>query len=153
MPAVTVTPADLAPFASIDETKAAAMIEDALAIAASIAPCILTAEFEFAGAAKAIIRGAILRWNEAGSGAYAQQTTGPFSASIDTRVARRGMFWPSEITDLQKLCSASGSGGAWSIDTATTYGMHADMCSINFGAEYCSCGADIAGFPLWEVTP
>ena len=150
MPAVVVTRADLAPFASIDDAKADVMIADATAMAALVAPCILTEEFEFDAAAKAIIRGAILRWNDAGSGAFSQTTTGPFGATVDTRSPRRGMFWPSEITDLQKLC-ASSSGGAFSIDTAPgTYSSHAEACSLNFGATYCSCGVDIAGFPLFE---
>ena len=60
------------------------------------------------------------------------------------------MFWPSEITDLQKLCQASGGGGAFAVDTIGITANHADACSLNFGANYCSCGADIAGAPLWE---
>lgn len=44
------------------------------------------------------------------------------------------------------------SGGAFSIDTAPSLsGMHADWCSLIFGATYCSCGADIAGYPIYEV--
>ena len=149
MAAVVVTRADLAPFASIDDAKADEMIADAIAMAAIVAPCILTDEFEHGAAAKAIIRGAILRWNDAGSGAFSQTTTGPFGATMDTRTQRRGMFWPSEITDLQKLC-ASSSGGAFAIDTAPGGTVHAETCSLVFGALYCSCGADIAGFPLYE---
>jgi hypothetical protein len=101
-------------------------------------------------ALKAILRGAILRWNDAGSGAKSSVTTGPFSETIDTTVSRRGMFWPSEITSLQSICSDGLSGKVFSIDTVSFNGVHAATCSINFGAAYCSCGADIAGFPLWE---
>ena len=119
MPAVTITPDDLAPFATIDAVKAAAMIEDALAMAARVAPCILQDDFLYDGAARAIIRGAILRWNEAGSGAAQSQTAGPFGVTIDTRQQRRGMFWPSEISDLAGLCQDSvASGKAFEIDTA-----------------------------------
>lgn len=100
-------------------------------------------------AVKAILRGAIMRWNDAGSGAKSSVTAGPFSETIDTTVSRRGMFWPSEITNLQSVCSDGQSGKAFSIDTVNFNGVHADWCSINFGAAYCSCGADIAGFPLW----
>ncbi len=149
MAAVEVTVDDLTPFADIDPAKASAMIDDAVALAARVAPCILTEDFEHAGAAKAIIRGAILRWNEAGTGAMSQVTTGPFGATVDTRVARRGMFWPSEITDLQKLCQASGGGGAFAVDTVSTSASHADTCSLNFGTDYCSCGAVLAGVALW----
>lgn len=100
-------------------------------------------------ALKAILRGAIMRWNDAGSGAKSSQTAGPFSETIDTTVSRKGMFWPSEITNLQSICSDGQSKKVFSIDTVSFNGIHADWCSINFGAAYCSCGADIAGFPLW----
>lgn len=100
-------------------------------------------------AVKAILRGAIMRWTDAGSGAKQSVTTGPFSETIDTTVSRRGMFWPSEITNLQSICSDGQSGKVFSIDTVGFYSVHSPTCSINFGAGYCSCGADIAGFPLW----
>jgi hypothetical protein len=149
--AVTLSNADLAPFASIDDVKAQAMIDDALALAARVAPCILDATFTYDGAAKAIIRGAILRWNDAGSGALQSETAGDYSYTRDTRQPRRGLFWPSEIEQLQDLCKGEQTSGAFSIDTAgTTITIHADICAINFGATYCSCGADLAGYSLWE---
>ncbi len=105
MPAVTIPLDDLTPFTpGIDTDRAEAMITDALAIAAMIAPCINEPDFTNTAAAKAIIRGAILRWHDADSGAVTQQTAGPFSTTIDTNTRRRGMYWPSEILQLQKLC-------------------------------------------------
>lgn len=56
-------------------------------------------------------------WNDAGSGVVSQQVAGVYQQTVDTRQKRRNMFWPSEITDLQKICS-QGSGAAFSIDTA-----------------------------------
>lgn len=122
MAAVTLAPEDLMPFADIDVTKATAMIEDAMALAARVAPCITTAQFEHAAAAKAILRGAVLRWHEAGTGALTQrqESAGVFSRgeSYDTRQTRRGMFWPSEITELQALCRVSSeSPPAFTVDT------------------------------------
>lgn len=29
--------------------------------------------------------------------------------------------------------------------------LHRPWCSLNFGANYCSCGADIAGHPIYEA--
>ena len=119
MAAVTLEPADLAPFATIDSAKATAMIDDALALAARVAPCINDADFAYADAAKAILRGAILRWNEAGSGAAQSVQSGPFATTIDTRTQRRGMFWPSEIQDLAGLCTDNANAGkAFDVDTA-----------------------------------
>lgn len=153
MPAVSIEWDDLAPFAEIPSAKAAAMIEDALAMAAMVAPCISSEDLtdSKAAAAKAIIRGAILRWHDSGSGAVSQQSAGPFQQTLDTRQPRRSLFWPSEIEQLEKLCRADDQGGAWGYDTlGSGIIAHADVCSVNFGANYCSCGAVLAGAPLWE---
>ena len=152
MAAVVIDRVDLEPFATIDPAKADAMIADALATAALIAPCINDVDFAYAAAAKAIIRGAIIRWNEAGTGALTQQQAGPFGQSVDNRPQRKGMFWPSEIEQLQSLCQSDQYSGAYMIDTLGCSTVHADVCSLYFGATYCSCGADLAGFPLWETS-
>ena len=118
MVAVKLGVSDLTAFApNIDEAKAEAMIEDALATAEMVAPCIFDEEFAHPGAAKAILRGAVLRWNDSGTGAVTQVSGGPFQQTIDTRTARRSMFWPSEIVDLQKLCGIQREGKAFTIDT------------------------------------
>lgn len=118
MAAVQLDIDDLLPFApGLDEAKATLMIEDALATAAMVAPCILEDTFSREPQAKAIIRGAILRWIDSGSGAIVSQAAGPFSQTIDTSRVRRGMYWPSEINDLQKLCRSSSGGRVFQIDT------------------------------------
>ena len=151
MAAVSLVLSDLAPFADIEPVKAQAMIDDALAMAERVAPCITTAAFLYPAAAKALLRGSIIRWAEAGSGAMSSTTTGPFGATVDTRQQRRGMFWPSEIEQLQDLCKGSQLSGAFSIDTLATVSLaHNDTCSINFGALYCSCGAVLTqSIPLY----
>lgn len=148
-----ITTDDLAPFASIPAVKAAAMIDDAEAMALLTAPCLsdLAPDDPKRAATRAILRGAILRWHDAGSGAIRSQQVGPFGQSIDTRQTRRAMFWPSEIEQLQRLCASGASGKAFDIDTSgTALGNHAPWCSLYFGATYCSCGADIAGYPIFE---
>jgi hypothetical protein len=152
---------DLEPFASIDATKLSAMVDDAEAMAVLAAPCLSTpadlSRLQIAGV-RAILRGAILRWHEAGSGALQQQSqsVGVFarSESFDNRQQRRGMFWPSEISQLQDICGkTTTSSGAFAIDTApgSLAVSHSDICSVNFGA-YCSCGAVLTGAdPLYEV--
>lgn len=111
---------DLAPFVDdIDERKAAAMIRSTIAMASApwIAPCIVRADFEYPEQAKAILVGAILRWNDAGSGAITQLSAGSFQQTVDNRSERKRMFWPSEITDLQRLCGTARTGRAFTIDT------------------------------------
>lgn len=125
-------PVDLAPFAQIEEAKAAEMIADAEAQAGLVAPCITDTNFaadaNLTAALRSILRAAVLRWHEAGSGAVQTAISGPFSQTTQYQ-ARRSMFWPSEITDLQKLCSlftgettrqAFGvDTGPWSTDWST----------------------------------
>src|SRR5690349_10969422 len=96
---------DLAPFATIDAAKAEAMIEDAEAMAVLAAPCITGDGFAYGSAVRAILRGAVLRWNDSGSGALQSQQAGAFGMTVDTRQERRGMFWPSEIVALQSFCA------------------------------------------------
>lgn len=38
------------------------------------------------------------------------------------------------------------TGGAWAIDTASSAGTHADICTLQFGGLYCSCGADLNNY-------
>jgi hypothetical protein len=108
---------DLAAFAEIPSAKAVAMIEDAEAMALLAAPCISAEGFAHTGAVRAILRGAVLRWNEAGTGALQSQNAGIFGQTLDTRQERRGMFWPSEIVALQGLC-ANAQGGTYSVSLA-----------------------------------
>ncbi len=47
----------------------------------------------------------------------------------------------------------SVNSGAFSVDTGYGGGVHAAMCSLNLGAVYCSCGADLTNYayPLFGV--
>lgn len=102
--------------------------------------------------ARLVLIGAIKRWVEAGSGAISQQTVGPFSQMVDTRQRATGYnLWPSEIKQLQDICQTSQtSSGAFSFAPSRASTTHQPWCSLAFGATYCSCGADIAGYPLYE---
>lgn len=158
-----IQPEDLAPFASIEAAKAAAMIADAESQAILTAPCITGLSTAPEGetpeaaalrqakldAVKSILRAALLRWEEAGSGVIQTEVTGPFSKTSQYQ-GRRAMFWPSEITDLQGICKDPAAGKAFNIDTVGADTEHLPWCNLHFGATYCSCGVDIAGVPIFE---
>lgn len=156
---------DLEPFADIAEAKAEGMIEDAEAQAVLTAPCLpgladappdespedaAKREAKLA-AVKSILRAAILRWNEAGTGAIQTQAAGPFSTAVQFQ-ARRSMFWPTEIEQLQSICATEDKAKAFSVDTIPGGTGHLPWCSLAMGATYCSCGADIAGYPIYGVS-
>lgn len=102
--------------------------------------------------ARLVLIGAVKRWTDASSGAFQTQQAGPFAVGIDTRQRTGFNLWPSEIETLQAICSTPTTAGAFSLDTAPALsGVHLPWCSVNFGATYCSCGADIAGAPIYET--
>ena len=134
------------------------MVDDAEAMALLAAPCLsdldpdLPADQPKLKAIKAIMRGALLRWREVGNAGVTQRSvsTGPFSTSESYDTAkRRNMFEPSEINQLQGICSTSARSGT--AGTIAAFSAHLPWCSLVFGATYCSCGVDIAGVPIFEL--
>ena len=93
---------------TLTEAKAAILIEDTVSRAIGLVP-------ELEGvlsdnqtrAVKAILRKAILRWHQTGSGAVVQrsESTGSYSASetVDTKSADRALFTQNEIKELRGL--------------------------------------------------
>jgi len=115
---------DLPPLpAHVDRKTAQDTIDDAMALAVFAAPCLESPDLPESKAkvAKAIIRQAIIRSFEAGTGALSsiQRSAGPFQRtdSFDTRTPRQSLFWKSEIAQLREICEGSKSG-AFHIDTA-----------------------------------
>lgn len=75
-----------------------------------------------------------------------QQTTGPFSATFKP-VNPAGDFY---LTKQEKQALGAGAAKAFGVQIAGfDTDIHAEWCSLNFGATYCSCGADIAGAPIY----
>lgn len=133
---VLITVEDLLPFldGEVNEVRAQAMIDDALALATKAAPCLGAAritDLDDVGraAAKAVLRGAILRWYDfSGSGALASHSmaAGPYSETqtFDNRQTRRTLFWPTEIEELQSICAGEQDiTGAYSIDLTPSGAM------------------------------
>jgi hypothetical protein len=144
-----ITPQDLAPFADIEPVKAAAMIADAETMAVLVAPRLdtLEADSPHIASVRAVLRGAILRWHESGSGAITQTAVGQISQTI---APRRSIFWPSEIEQLRSIGDDTDTDKAFAVDTAPSLWSHSPICSVYFGAA-CSCGYDIALEPIYEV--
>lgn len=147
------------PSALHEHELVAEMVAGANAKASRVAPCLTWDGSEAdkpaptadqLAEAKLILIGAVKRWAEASSGALQAQTAGPFGMTVDTRQRTGYGLWPSEITDLQAICAAGKSATIFALDMVADSTVHAETCSLNFGATYCSCGADIAGYPIFE---
>ena len=152
------------PSAIQSNEMAATMVAGANAKASRVAPCLTwdgsdttkTAPSEDQLAeARLVLIGAVKRWAETGSGALQAQTAGPFGMTVDTRQRTGYNLWPSEIEALQDICKAIGEGGrkAFSLDTAPSGGVsaHLPWCDLYFGGTDCSCGVDVAGYPIFEL--
>lgn len=116
-------PDDLAPFADIEPLKAAALIEDALAHAIALAPCLANEgdlSPEQVALVRAVMREAVLRRDEAGTGALTHTVAGPFSETTDTRQRRGNPYNDYEMNQLHSVCEAVAgrtAGKAYAVDT------------------------------------
>ena len=78
------------------------------------------------------------------------------SVSIDdastSRTYRSGKGRVTILDEWWALLSTDEEdGGAFVLDMISTASYHLDWCSYSLGANYCSCGADIAGVPIYEL--
>lgn len=158
MAVTLIAPEDIAPFATVDPVKLAAMVVDVTAKAVSVAPCLAdTTDPDVLASAKATLRQAILRWHDFDTDTVTTNQAGPFSQTISPAAKpdsgrRSSLLWPSEIVELQTLCSGAADG-AFTVDTAVGVSQlaHAESCDMRFDATRpCSCGALLTGLaPLW----
>ena len=115
------------------------MLAGANAKALRVAPCLADSPSrETLAEARLVLLGAVKRWVEAGSGAFQQQTAGPFSVSTDTRQRTGFALWPSEITALQDVCSGDdGDGGAFTVDMTGSSALGNPLAGAVINAPEC----------------
>lgn len=79
-----------------------------------------------------------------------QQGAGPFQYS-GTVANPSGDFY---LTKQEKKALGDGAQKAFGVQIADMATLtHRPWCSLAFGALYCSCGANIAGEPIYEGSP
>lgn len=160
-----ITLADLQVFRpDIDPARADALIKSAEAQALTAAPDIgleaFVTDSNKMEVLKGILRGAILRWDDllnTGQSLTARsETAGPFShnETVDTRQPGGVSLWPSELDKIRNLVGGN-TGKAFAINTnpGVYDSPHSPICALNFGANYCSCGAILTNllYPLYEA--
>ena len=70
-------------------------------------------------------------------------------ASLTTRYVRAARR-VSILPEWWAMLGVSGSGRAFSVDMAGARTAHRLWCDLAFAGATCSCGADIAGYPIYE---
>lgn len=79
-----------------------------------------------------------------------QQTAGPFSQG-GTFTNPTGDLY---LTKAERQMLGCGGQTAFTVRMGRDLGtLHALTCNLYFGADWCSCGADIAGHPLYGADP
>ena len=77
------------------------------------------------------------------------------SVSVDdassSRTYRSGKGRVTILSEWWELLSPAEDGGAFVLDMNGTSLYHLPWCAASLGANYCSCGADIAGTPIYEL--
>lgn len=65
---------------------------------------------------------------------------------------RSGKGRVSILDEWWVLLGLTEPDGAFAFDMAPTVSAHLPWCAITLGANYCSCGVDIAGSPIYELS-
>lgn len=129
MPIIVVTDLPQSVRDAFEADELAGIVAGLNAKAKRVAPCLTgtdpaPSEGQLAEA-KLILLGTLKRWAQAGAGALSQSsdTAGPWThaESYDTRQCTGYNLWPSEIAELQDVCSTgTDSDGAFMVDMAGT---------------------------------
>ncbi|NKY08940.1 Gp19/Gp15/Gp42 family protein [Cellulomonas hominis] len=96
----------------------------------------------------AVVKRAMIVGTEAEGVNAEQQTAGPFAKSLTFSNPMGNLY----LTKGEKRLLGCGAQTAFTVPMGSvSTAAHAPWCSLAFGATYCSCGADIAGHPIYEV--
>lgn len=151
------------PFATVTELKARwpdfppggdeyaeVLLEDASQFILDMVPGAVTAS---AATRRRVVCAVVRRSMEAGAADTAgfesiQMGAGPFQ--YGGKVSNpSGDFY---LTKQEKKALGDGEQKAFGVQVAGLCAVrHRPWCNLNFGANYCSCGADIAGEPIYEA--
>lgn len=150
------------PFATVDDLKARwpdmppgsdahaeVLLEDASQFILDVVPAAANAsEATRRRIVCAVVRRAIEAESQPAGVDQYTATTGPFSTTYKPSSSGGGFY----LTKQEKAALGSGEQKAFGVQIAGGPGAcHRPWCSLMFGANYCSCGADLTGGePLWE---
>lgn len=149
------TPEDFTAF-TIDAALLPVLIEDAEVYATLAAPPLANpASLTDAQRAqvKTVLRRAVVREADSGTGAKIQETAGQYSYTVDSRTARSTSFLTEEEEALlQGIVGTTRGNTVFSLDVTPTLSTseHLPWCDLMFGGTVCTCGVAIAGYPLYE---
>ena len=80
----------------------------------------------------------------------ATQVTVSIDDGSTSKTYRSGAGRVTILDQWWRLLGLAALSGAFTLELVGSSVTHIPWCSLNLGALYCSCGADIAGFPIYE---
>lgn len=80
----------------------------------------------------------------------ATQVTIAIDDGSASRTYRSGKGRVTILDEWWVLLGLTEPSGAFSLDMLGVSAVHLPWCSLMLGADYCSCGTDIAGYPIFE---
>lgn len=83
----------------------------------------------------------------------ATQVTVSVDDGSSSRTYRSGKGRITILDEWWSFLGLTEPDGAFTLDMIGTVSLHLPWCSLNFNANYCSCGVDIAGRPIFETDP
>lgn len=94
----------------------------------------------------AMVKRAMLAGTDDAVAASVQETAGPYSRSTTFANPTGDLY----LTSGERRMLRPGTSQAFTVPMTTPTTIHLPWCASMFGAVYCSCGADIAGTPIFE---
>lgn len=147
-------PEDVFPFVEVDLARLVILIEDAEVFATMVVPTLTEPSSISADQrrqVKTILRRAVIREADAGTGSKVQESAGPYSYTVDTRSLRGASFLTEDEEEtLRTICGVGRSNQVFSVDVTPTLTEHLPWCDLMFGGVTCTCGASLAGYPIYE---
>ena len=132
------------------DAHALTLLEDASQFILDIVPSAATAT---PATRRRVVCAVVRRAMEASASEYTgleniQATTGPFT--FGGRPSNpHGDFY---LTSQEKKALGSGRQRAFGVQVGgSSHTRHLPWCNLSWGADHCSCGADIAGEPIYEL--
>ena len=94
-----------------------------------------------------MVRRAMLAPVDQAPAGQVQQTAGPFSKSVSFANPTGDLY----LTKAERQMLGGGGQRAFTVPMGgPSRAVHRPWCNLAFGASWCSCGADIAGVPIYE---
>lgn len=118
-------PADVTPLVEVDPDRLVILIEDAETFATMAAPPLAAPDAlteQQRAQVKTILRRAVVRESDSGTGAKVQEAAGPYSYTVDTRSTRTVSFLTDEEEDaLRSLVGLGRSNTAFNTDVTPAW--------------------------------